>query len=1134
MDSSGDSKPSVINDGETEIENSSEQSPTGNVNNVSVPEERPVSPSSNAGRFFTSWIFGSSASSTKSPDTPDFYIEKLFQRNVVAKFLAETLQSLRVTLSTAKLSWIKDFINVKGLEALEYVLEKYTLGIKKSIIKSSDHDDRIQLECIRCLRVLLNTGVVLKYPSLINGIVFCLHTSNNKLRTQVADVLAALCVLSLEGHKLVLDAFSDFRYIHEEKFRFQYLIETLTSNEIEEDSASLEYKTACLSLVNAIVNSPDELEERMLLREEFQRRGLKELFAIIRNSDPPDTLLTQINVYEEESHDDREDLYQRVHDFVKDADNPFSILVGLVRQVEFNVELYPRVVDTLKNLLRIVCKDLGKNSQSELWTLIELFIERIRYLTDIKKEWQLSMNEFLSSVQYIVGKYSVVSGNMDDDKVDSLKAKVDELEAKVKNLTLEKDALAKKLATKSSDKPRPVSPSIKSPTSSKGDKARRPPPPPPPPPNKTENVRQPPPPPPVFRSNTSSPLPTGDNVESISLLQNSPSKENILTSLSAFSKEVSKVEDFSSVSLPDSTLPQSPPSSPPSNASGNIPLPPLSPPPPLSSGDKIPPLPPNASGGKIPPPPPPPSVGGGKIPPPLPSSANGKIPLPPPPPPNSNGKIPLPPPPPSGNIPSPDSSPVIYKPTPIRPPPVSVNLSTTIPLKPLFWDKIPPNKKSQTVWEEIPEGEVPLNTKELVFLFSKNSTSNIKSPVSPPPRKSVFTTLLDINRANNIAIMLARIKFSYSEIKNSILELNDETLTVDNLKNLKSYAPTTDEIELVKEYTGDVGMLGNAEKYFREVMEIPRLSERLGCMIYRRKFEMEVFELKSQVEDLHQAYVELKSSMKFKYLLKTILAIGNYLNGSTFRGNAIGFRLDCLLKISETKALENNPKGLSTLLHYLAAILEEKQNDLITFMDELKHLEGASKVSYVAVIGTVASLGSGADLIKEEIRVLKKIRLTPSSDRFCEVMEEFIKQIEPTIESIKEFTQELEERLNQLLKYYGEDPTATKPEEFFGMIVEFGKSLERVRRENEEERKRIEKEHLKEMNAQSRLAIRRPSDTSSIASLLAGQDFDNTIRELRSGLRKNRDRPISKVFSELQLDVIYSHSRNASSVYPSA
>ncbi|CAG8807173.1 17682_t:CDS:2, partial [Racocetra persica] len=315
--------------------------------------------------------------------------------------------------------------------------------------------------------------------------------------------------------------------------------------------------------------------------------------------------------------------------------------------------------------------------------------------------------------------------------------------------------------------------------------------------------------------------------------------------------------------------------------------------------------------------------------------------------------------------------------------------------------------------------------------------------------------------------------------------------------------------------TGDVGMLGNAEKYFREVMEIPRLSERLECMIYRRKFEMEIFELKSQVEDLHEAYIELKSSMKFKHLLKTILAIGNFLNGSTFRGNAIGFKLDCLLKISETKALENNPKGFSTLLHYLAATLEEKQNDLITFMDELKHLEGASKISYVAVMGSVASLSSGADQIKEEIRVLNKIRLTSNNDRFCEIMEEFIKQIEPTVEGIKEFTQQLEEKLKQLLIYYGEDPSIVKPEEFFGMIVEFGKSLAAIRRENEEERKRIEKEQT---NPQSRLVVRRQSDTSIMASLMDGKDFDSAIRDLRSGLRKNRDRPVSKVFSELQLD----------------
>ncbi len=97
----------------------------------------------------------------------------------------------------------------------------------------------------------------------------------------MADVLAAICVMSPKGHELVLSAFSDFRQIHEEKFRFQYLLEALKGKKEEEESSTLmEYKTACLRLINAIVNSPEEVEERMLLRDEFHRRGLSELFAV--------------------------------------------------------------------------------------------------------------------------------------------------------------------------------------------------------------------------------------------------------------------------------------------------------------------------------------------------------------------------------------------------------------------------------------------------------------------------------------------------------------------------------------------------------------------------------------------------------------------------------------------------------------------------------------------------------------------------------------------------------------------------------------------------------------------------------------------------------------------------------------
>lgn len=42
------------------------------------------------------------------------------------------------------------------------------------------------------------------------------------------------------------------------------------------------------------------------------------------------------------------------------SSDPFSILVGIVRQVEHDEELYFRVVETLKDLLIIVCKDFGE------------------------------------------------------------------------------------------------------------------------------------------------------------------------------------------------------------------------------------------------------------------------------------------------------------------------------------------------------------------------------------------------------------------------------------------------------------------------------------------------------------------------------------------------------------------------------------------------------------------------------------------------------------------------------------------------------------------------------------------------------------------------------------------------------
>jgi len=52
-----------------------------------------------------------------------------------------------------------------------------------------------------------------------------------------------------------------------------------------------------------------------------------------------------------------------------------------------------------------------------------------------------------------------------------------------------------------------------------------------------------------------------------------------------------------------------------------------------------------------------------------------------------------------------------------------------------------------------------------------------------------------------------------------------------------------------------------------QIMVIPRLVERLDCMLYRRRLELEIAEVKPDVDMVRNAGAELRSSVKFKQVL---------------------------------------------------------------------------------------------------------------------------------------------------------------------------------------------------------------------------------------------------------------------------
>jgi len=77
----------------------------------------------------------------------------------------------------------------------------------------------------------------------------------------------------------------------------------------------------------------------------------------------------------------------------------------------------------------------------------------------------------------------------------------------------------------------------------------------------------------------------------------------------------------------------------------------------------------------------------------------------------------------------------------------------------------------------------------------------------------------------------------------------------------------------------------------------------------------------------------------------------------------------------------------------LAATLEETQYDLVTFMDDLPHLEAAARISVITVIASVNELSNGIDLIKEEINIMKNLQIKQQNDYFIKNMEVILLRI---------------------------------------------------------------------------------------------------------------------------------------------
>lgn len=393
-------------------------------------------------------------------------------------------------------------------------------------------------------------------------------------------------------------------------------------------------------------------------------------------------------------------------------------------------------------------------------------------------------------------------------------------------------------------------------------------------------------------------------------------------------------------------------------------------------------------------------------------------------------------------------------------------------LKPLHWVKVS-RAVQGSLWADSQKQDnssraPDIDISELETLFSAASISDGNSTKGgvrrgPNINKPEKVQLVDLRRAYNCEIMLSKIKIPLPDMLNAVLALDSCVLDIDQVENLIKFCPTKEEMEILKNYTGNKDMLGKCEQFFMELMKVPRIESKLRVFAFKITFSGQVSDLRKNLNTINDATREVKESVKLRQIMQTILTLGNALNQGTARGSAVGFKLDSLLKLSDTRARNNK----MTLMHYLCKLLAEKMPELIDFDKDLVHLEAASKIQLKALAEEMQAVHKGLEKVEQELTASENDGSISSG--FRKVLKNFLDFAEADVRSLISLYADVGRNADSLSKYFGEDPARCPFEQVTQILVVFVKTFNKSREENERladaEKKKLEKEAMKEKTA---------------------------------------------------------------------
>uniref|UniRef100_A0A8C1IT60 Formin-like 2a n=1 Tax=Cyprinus carpio TaxID=7962 RepID=A0A8C1IT60_CYPCA len=476
-------------------------------------------------------------------------------------------------------------------------------------------------------------------------------------------------------------------------------------------------------------------------------------------------------------------------------------------------------------------------------------------------------------------------------------------------------------------------------------------------------------------------------------------------------------------------------------------------------------------------------VAGGSVP-------NGPSAPPPPPPPLPAVDIsaPMPPPPPPMAPPLPGcGSPTVIMNSGLAAVKIKKPIKTKFRMPVFNWVALKPNQINGTVFNEIDDERIleDLNVDEFEEMFKTKAqgpaidiTSSKQKTSQKGPNK---VSLLDSNRAKNMAITLRKVGKTPEEICRAIQMFDLRTLPVDFVECLMRFIPTEAELKVLRQYEKERKPLENLtdeDRFMIHFSKIERLMQKMTIMAFVGNFTESVQMLTPQLHAVIAASVSIKSSQKLKKILEIILALGNYMNSSK-RGAVYGFKLQSLDLLLDTKSTDRK----MTLLHYIANVVKDKYQQVSLFYNELNYVEKAAAVSLENVLLDVKELQRGMDLMRREY----------SMHGHNTLLRDFIQQNENKLKKLQDDAKIAQDAFDEVVKFFGENSKTTPPSVFFPVFVRFVKAYRQAEEDNEQ-KKRQEQMMMEKLIEQEAMMAQEDQKSPSHKSKRQQQEL---IAELR-------------------------------------